>query len=114
MVDAGGKRVDLGALGLNDDFVPRIHRFLKIRQVLQERVGKLRGGFPIRRHVDAARFHHDRINLAVEMLEVHRALARGVDGALGPVALPHPKGSQAKARDGQKAQKPDDSEELFA
>src|SRR5260370_16808285 len=47
---------------------------------LQESIAKLLHGGGFRRHVDAAGFHHHRVDQRIDALDVERGAAGGLDG----------------------------------
>jgi hypothetical protein len=61
--------IDLVAFGFDHILFPPLRRGIDAIEILQELLGERLGGLPVRRHVDAARFHHRRVDQAVDLFE---------------------------------------------
>ena len=79
LLDALGELRKLHGVVIAHHLLPVLHHIVDARIVLAQTCAERLGGRDVGRHVDAARFHHDCIDQAIDPFDVERALRRGLD-----------------------------------
>ncbi len=112
LVDIALQILDLGALGFDDVVLPQLCRRVDSVEVDQQFLGEGLGSRPIRRHVDAAQFHHSGIDEPVDLLEILHAVPGHIAAGSGLSARRQITGIEDDAHDRNEPKEPDDHKQL--
>ncbi len=105
LLDARVEAVEFPGVGRAQQATPLRHHLIDAIDVLQLARTEFLRLLPIRRHVDAARFHHDRKDQTVDLFDADRALRRCVhiiDEALLSSRLVNKNGDQRQSSGNEK------------
>jgi hypothetical protein len=103
---------NLGALGLHHLCLPSGCGLAHVRQPLHQ-IGRERSGrAPVLGHVDAARFHHDGVDEAIDAFEMDRSVVRRIELPLHDLVAVERKVRGGRARDRHQPEERDEREQL--